>query len=162
MEDLERHDSLLVRKIENGTVIDHIRAWKSDLVIKVLRLDRFRNGESAASVAILQNVESERLGRKDIIKLEGLYIDKNDADIICLVQPTATINYIRNWKAEKYAPRVPERIEGRIRCPELQCISNARREPIVTRFRTLRKDEFLQCEYCDSLLSFDRIPDFVK
>ncbi len=162
MEELDGHKGLLVRKIENGTVIDHIAAWNSELIIKLLRLEKLRNEEHGASVAILQNVASERLGRKDIIKLEGVYIDENTADITCLVEPAATINYIRSWKATKYVPRVPDRIEGRIKCPELQCITNAKREPVTTRFRTSKSNGLLQCEYCDSLLKFERIPEFVK
>lgn len=162
MEGAETHDGLLVRKIENGTVIDHIGAWKSDLVVKVLRLDRARADGQMMSVAILQNVASGRVGRKDIIKLDGLFIDEGEADIICLVQPAVTVNYIRGWKATKYAPKVPDTIEGRLRCPELQCVSNAKREPVAARFRTLKAERLLQCYYCDSLLGFDKIPDHVR
>jgi aspartate carbamoyltransferase regulatory subunit len=162
MEGLETRDRLLVRRIESGTVVDHISAWKSDLVVKVLKLDRLRVEGQTTSVVILQNVTSGRIGRKDIIKLDGLYIDESEADIICLVQPTATINFIRDWKATKYVPKVPDTIEGKIRCPELQCISNAKREPVTTRFRTLKEERLLQCHYCDSLLEFGKIPDHVR
>ena len=162
MEGSEARDRLLVRKIENGTVIDHIAAWKSDLVVKVLKLDRLKVDGQTTSVVVLQNVASRRIGRKDIVKLDGLYIDESEADIICLVQPTATINYIRDWKTTKYAPKVPDAIEGRIRCPEMQCISNAKREPVTAKFRTLKEDRLLQCHYCDSLFEFGKIPDYVR
>lgn len=162
MEGAGQHDSLLVRKIENGTVIDHVSAWKAELIMKVLKLDKLMTEGSKVSVAILQNVISQRLGRKDVIKLDNLYVDENVADILCLVEPTLTINYIRNWNATKYSPKVPERIEGRIRCPELQCITNAEREPVTTKFITLKRERLLQCHYCDSLLEFDKIPDLVR
>ena len=162
MEGLEAQDSLLVRKIEKGTVIDHIPAWKSDLVVKALRLDRLKQDGSDVSVAILQNVRSKRLGRKDVIKLDSWYVDENAADILCLILPTATINYIRGWMATKYTPKVPDNIEGKIKCPELLCISNGNREPVTTRFRTLKHERMLQCHYCDTLIDFEKSPDYVR
>jgi len=84
-----------VRKIEDGTVIDHIPAWKADLVLRVLRLQRLAKSELDVSVAVLQNVVSGRLGRKDVIKVDRWRIDENEADILCLIFPTATINYIK-------------------------------------------------------------------
>jgi len=155
-------DKLLVRKIERGTVIDHIPAWKSDLVTRVLRLDRLAGTGSNVSVAILQNVASERLGKKDVVKVDRWRVDEGEADILCLIFPSATINYIEDWKVSKYQASVPDTIEGRIKCPELSCISNAPREPLTTRFLTLKKERALQCRYCDTLLDFDRIPDQVK
>lgn len=154
-------DKLLVRKIEQGTVIDHIPAWKSELVLKVLRLDRPGRKNAEVSVAILENVSSRALGRKDVVKVDRWRIGESEADIVCLIFPTVTINYISNWKVSKYPPRVPDKIEGRIKCPELSCISNAAREPLTTRFLTLKEDRLLKCGYCDTLIDFDKIPDFV-
>lgn len=154
-------DKLLVRKIEQGTVIDHIPAWKSELVLRVLRLDRLERGSTDVSVAILENVSSKMLGRKDVVKIDRWRIDEGEADIVCLIFPTITINYINAWKVSKYSPRVPDKIEGRIRCPELSCISNAAREPLTPRFLTLKRDRMLQCGYCDTLIDFDNIPDYV-
>jgi aspartate carbamoyltransferase regulatory subunit len=57
---------------------------------------------------------------------------------------------------------VPEIVVGRLRCPELSCVTNSPREPIVTRFRVLPEYEMLQCEYCDSLLEFEKVPEYVK
>lgn len=162
MEGVERHDSLLVRKIENGTVIDHVTAWRAELILKVLRLDRLMKGGSNISVATLQNVTSTKLGRKDVIKVDNWYLDESVANILCLIEPNATINYIKDWKVEKYTPAVPDSIEGRLRCPELRCITNAEREPVLAKFLTLKRGRTLQCHYCDTLLDFDRIPEFVK
>ena len=157
----ETDDKLLVRKIENGTVIDHIPAWKSELVLRLLRMDRRERLSAGHSVAILENVFSKALGRKDVVKVDNWRIDESEADIVCLIFPTVTVNHISAWKVTKYAPRVPDRIEGRVRCPELSCISNAPREPLTPWFRTLKKDRLLQCGYCDTLVEFDRIPDRV-
>jgi len=157
----EGKDKLLVRKIEKGTVIDHVPAWNSELVLRVLRLDGRGRRKADVSVAILENVSSRVLGRKDVIKVDGWRVDEAEADLVCLIFPSVTINYITSWNVSKYSPRVPDRISGRIRCPELSCISNASREPLTTSFRTLKEDRMLQCAYCDTLIDFDRIPDCV-
>ena len=155
-------DRMLVSKIEEGTVIDHIPDWRADTVSRVLRLDKLARMQADVSVVMLQNVASKHLGRKDIIKIDSWHVDERDADILCLVFPDITVNYIDEGKVAKYAPKVPDAIEGRIRCPELNCISNAEREPVVSRFVTLKKERLLQCQYCDALLGFDRVPEHVR
>lgn len=153
---------MLVRKIEEGTVIDHIPDWKAQTVAKVLRLDKLARMRADVSVAILQNVDSKSLGRKDIVKIDKWQVDEKDADILSLIFPGITVNYVNEWKATKYEPKVPDLIEGRIRCPEVLCISNAEREPVIPKFITLKRDRLLQCYYCDSLLGFDSVPDYVR
>lgn len=155
-------EKMLVRKIEEGTVIDHIPDWKSDTVAKVLRLDKLARMQADVSVAILQNVESKTLERKDVIKIDRWHVDEGDADILSLIFPSITVNYIDDWKVSKYKARVPDTIEGRIRCPELLCISNAEREPVAPKFSTVKKERMLQCRYCDTLLGFDSVPDQVR
>ncbi len=155
-------ERMLVRKIEEGTVIDHIPDWKAETVAKVLRLDRLAKMQAEISVAILQNVNSKSLGRKDIVKIDRWQVDEKDADILTLIFPTITVNYVNDWKVSKYHPKVPDVIEGRIRCPELLCITNAEREPVVPKFLTLKRERMLQCFYCDSLLDFDSVPDHVR
>ena len=159
-----KHDEerMLVSKIERGTVVDHIPDWKADTAARVLGLDRLARTKVDISVAILQNVQSKTLGRKDIIKIDRWHVDEGDADILALVFPGITVNYINEWKVTKYTPRVPEIIEGRIRCPEVLCITNTEREPAVTRFSTNKEDRLLQCLYCDTLLNFDAVPEQVR
>jgi aspartate carbamoyltransferase regulatory subunit len=158
--DLEK--GMLVRKIEEGTVIDHIPNWKSQVVAKVLKLEKFARMKSETSVAILQNVDSKSLGRKDVIKIDRWHVDEKEADILMLIFPGITVNYINEWKVTKYIPRVPDTIEGRVRCPEVNCVSNSAREPVASRFATLKRDRLLQCHYCDTTVEFERIPDLVK
>ena len=162
MAEAREAEKMLVRKIEEGTVVDHIPDWKSMTVARVLRLDKLARMQADVSVAILQNVESDTLGRKDVIKIDKWHVDEGDADILTLIFPEITVNYIDEWKVSKYKARVPDLIEGRIRCPEVLCISNAEREPVVPRFSTIKKDRMLQCGYCDTLLGFDSVPDQVR
>jgi aspartate carbamoyltransferase regulatory subunit len=155
-------DRMLVRKIEQGTVIDHIPDWKAETVAKVLRIERLQRMRPEISVAILQNVESKTLGRKDIIKIDKWHVDERDADILALVFPSITVNYISDSRVTKYTPRVPETIEERIRCPELRCITNTEREPASTKFSTNKRERLLQCLYCDTLVGFDSVPEQVR
>jgi aspartate carbamoyltransferase regulatory subunit len=155
-------DRMLVRRIEQGTVVDHIPDWKAETVAKVLGLDRLARGKSDVSVAILQNVQSKTLGRKDIIKIDRWHVDEGDADILALVFPSITVNYISQSRVTKYQPKVPGTIEGRIGCPEVRCITNAEREPVTTKFSTNKEERLLQCLYCDTLLGFDAVPEQVR
>ena len=152
---------MLVRKIEEGTVVDHIPQWGAETAGKVLRLEKLARMQADVSVAILQNVESKSLGRKDIIKIDRWHVDENDLDILSLVFPSITVNYINEWKVTKYRPSVPEFIEGRLRCPEVLCISNAEREPVTPKFATSDQQKILHCHYCDAILAFDSVPDYV-
>ena len=162
MKEGDTDSRMLVRKIEEGTVIDHIPDWKADVVARVLRLDNLSRLEAEASVAILQNVSSKVLGRKDVIKIDRWHVDEGEADILCLIFPSITINYINDWKVSKYAPQVPDTIEGRIRCPEVTCIANGEREPVTPKFRTVKRDRALQCLYCDTIVDFEEVPELVK
>ena len=162
MSEKREAEKMLVRKIEEGTVIDHIPDWKSGTVAKVLRLEKLARMQADVSVAILQNVESKTLGRKDVIKIDRWHVDEGDADILTLIFPAITVNYIDEWKVSKYKARVPDLIEGRVKCPQLLCVSNAEREPVVAKFSTIKKERLLQCGYCDTLLGFDMMPDQVR
>ena len=161
---VEKQDGerMLVRKIEEGTVVDHIPDWRAQTVSRVLRLDKLARMQADVSVAILQNVESKTLGRKDVIKIDRWHVDEKDADILSLIFPGITVNYIADWKVSKYEPKVPDVIEGRVRCPEVLCITNAEREPVVPKFATAKKDRLLQCLYCDAVLGFDKVPEHVR
>ena len=158
----EKDEGLLVSRLAEGTVIDHIPDWRANTVSRILRLDKLARMQADISVVMLQNVASKQLGRKDIIKVDKWNVDEKDADILCLVFPGITVNYIEDGKVSKYEPKVPDVIEGRLRCPELNCISNTEREPVVTKFNTLKKEKVLQCHYCDALLPFDDVPDHVR
>jgi len=151
-----------VSRIAQGTVIDHIPDWKAETVAKVLGLDKEAMMGADVSVAILQNVKSNQLGRKDIVKVDKWHVDEKDSDILALVFPTVTINYIEGGKVSKYRPKVPDVIEGKLKCPELSCISNGEREPVTTKFVTSKPERLLRCHYCDTLIGFDSVPEHLR
>ena len=99
---------LLVRKIREGTVIDHIPAGRALAVLRILGI----TGREGLRVAVVMNVESRKLGRKDIVKVEGRLLKPHEVDVVALIAPTATINIIRDYKViEKRKVRLPRLIE---------------------------------------------------
>ncbi len=111
---------MLIDSIQNGIVIDHITAGKAMELYQILGLDKL-----ACTVAILKNVTSGKLGRKDIIKIDGEM--ELDWDLIGYVDPSITVNIIRGGELqEKRTLKLPERIRGVLRCKNPRCICTAR------------------------------------
>jgi len=137
---------LIVSKIENGTVIDHIPAGRALAVLRVLGI----TGKEGVRVALVMNVESGKLGRKDIVKIEGRELTPEEVNIISAVAPTATINIIRNFEVvKKFKVSPPEVIKGRFRCKNPTCITNAPREPVEPTFYLVKREPPLfVCAYC--------------
>lgn len=137
---------LLVSKIENGTVIDHIPAGRALTVLRILRI----TGKEGLRVALVMNVESTKLGRKDIIKIEGRELSPEEVNVIAAVAPTATINIIRNYQVvNKFKVTPPNIIKGRFKCKNPACITNAPREPLTPTFLLVRREPPLfVCNYC--------------
>jgi len=147
---------LLVRKIENGIVIDHIPAGKAFLVLKLLKLD------PSARVLIALNVDSRHLGKKDLIKIEGTYLTSREIDLIGLVAPSATLNIIEDWKVkEKRLIRPPMKVEGIFRCPNPLCPSNSKYAPAKAIYKVETDDDIqatrLHCGLCGSVLYYGTV-----
>ena len=152
---------LLVSKIENGIVIDHIPAGKAFQVLRLLKVD------PKARTLIAQNVESRSQGAKDLIKIEGSYLTSKEIDLIALVAPSATINIIEDWQVkDKRRILLPEQIEGIFSCPNPLCPTNDEYTPPRTRFDMEADDGVesikLRCTYCDSLLYYGSILDYIN
>ena len=129
--------------IINGIVIDHIPAGRAMTLYQYLKLDQVD-----CSVAILKNVTSEKLGRKDIIKLDE-EIDLN-WDILGYLAPGCTVNIIRDGKsAEKKHPELPEKLVDVIRCKNPRCITTIEQElPNIFKL-TNREKGVYRCIYCE-------------
>ena len=148
-------DSLLVRRIRNGTVIDHIPAGRALMVLRLLGI----KGGEGLRVALVMNAESKKMGRKDIVKIEDRYLSKEETDKLALIAPTATINIIREFKVvEKRKVEPPLRITGILKCPNPTCITRKDNEPITPRFKRISLKPLLyQCEYCGTILDENTI-----
>jgi aspartate carbamoyltransferase regulatory subunit len=133
-----------VEKIAHGTVIDHILPSKAFDVLRVLDLS------SDKSMSILVNSHSKKGGKKDILKLENVELSAEEANLVALVSPHATINIIVEGKVvKKFNTEAPKVVRGILTCSNPNCISN-QNEPITTEF-TLGSDEDHRyvCTYCE-------------
>ncbi|WP_128223724.1 aspartate carbamoyltransferase regulatory subunit [Halobacteriaceae archaeon SHR40] len=138
-------EELRVSKIENGTVIDHIPGSQALNVLAILGID----GTGGETVSIGMNVPSDRLGRKDVVKVEDRELSQSEVDVLSLIAPAATINIIRGFEVvEKHRVERPETVTGVLQCSNKHCIT-AEDEPVDSRFEVL--DDGVRCVYCDSI-----------
>ncbi len=142
---------LSVQKIVEGTVIDHIAAGAGSRVLQILSASYPINGMAA----LIINAPSKQLGRKDIVKIEGVFIDEKTANRIALVAPNATLNIIRGSKAvEKHHVEMPLSLSGVLHCPNPKCITNFERSSTSFVKSCAGK---LRCRHCERLFSPDEL-----
>ncbi len=137
---------LRVSKITEGTVIDHVTGGQALNVLAILGID----GSGGEEVSIGMNVPSERLGRKDVVKVEGRELSQDEVDVLSLIAPAATINIVRDYDVvEKHRVERPSEVMGVLRCPNRNCITT-KDEPVASRFAVL--DDGVRCAYCDTMI----------
>lgn len=144
-----KETKMQVEAIKNGTVIDHIPA---QIGIKVLRLFDMQN--SSQKVTIGLNLPSSALGSKDLLKIENVFINEDQANKLALYAPNATVNQIENYEVvKKLALELPSRINNVFACPNSNCITH--KEPVETSFAVSQKNEAirLKCKYCEKVFS---------
>lgn len=133
-----------IDSIINGIVIDHISAGRGMQLYHLLHLDQLD-----CSVAIIKNVHSQKMGRKDIIKVDAA-IDI-DTDVIGYVDPGATVNVIRDGQlVEKRPITLPEKLVNVIRCKNPRCISTTEQELPQIFLLTDREKGIYRCRYCET------------
>ena len=135
---------MIIGEIRDGIVLDHITAGRGMDIYNILHL-----GELDCTVAMIKNAESEKMGRKDIIKV-GQVLDL-DFDVLGYLDPGITVNIIRNGervKREKLT--LPRHIKGIIRCTNPRCITSSERG-LVHEFKlTDPERRVYRCVYCES------------
>lgn len=133
-----------IDSIKNGIVIDHIAAGKGMQLYDLLGLDKLD-----CSVAIIKNVASKKMGRKDIIKVDA-DIPLN-LDVIGFVDPEATVNIIRDSQlVEKKTIPMPQTVTGVIKCKNPRCITSVEQElPHVFQL-TDKENKVYRCLYCET------------
>lgn len=137
---------LSVSAIENGTVIDHIPAQNLFKVISILGLEKIDN-----LITFGTNMESQRLGRKAIIKVANKFFERDEINRIALVAPHAKLNIIRDYNVvEKQVVEVPDSITGIVKCVNPKCITNV--EAVKAKFNVVDKQTVaLKCHYCEKI-----------
>lgn len=136
-----------IEPIQNGVVIDHIEAGRAMQLYKLLNL-----GSLDASVALIKNVPSKKMGKKDIIKIDA-DIDL-DFDVIGFVDPSATVVIIRNGElVEKRSIALPEKLTNVIFCKNPRCITSVEQEiDHIFKLSDPEKKEY-RCIYCETKYS---------
>ncbi|GIU16350.1 aspartate carbamoyltransferase regulatory subunit [Shewanella glacialipiscicola] len=150
-------ETQLVEAIKNGSVIDHIPA---NVGIKVLKL--FKMHKTNQRVTIGLNLPSSALGAKDLIKIENVFINTDQANQLALYAPNATVNQIENYEVvKKLTLSLPEKINSIFKCPNSNCITH--NEPVDSSFTIIAKKEdvFLKCKYCEKVFSREIVTERV-
>ena len=136
---------LNVGKIEEGFVLDHIKAGKSLSIYHHLQLDKLD-----CTVAIIKNARSNKMGKKDILKVE-CDINTLNLDVLAFIDHNITVNIIKDNKiVEKKTLKLPKKITNVIQCKNPRCITTA--EPQLDAIFLLSDPErhVYRCAYCDT------------
>ena len=130
--------------IVNGIVIDHITAGKAMEIMKFLKLETLE-----CPVAIIKNVSSKLMGKKDIIKVDADIT--LDFDALGYIDPGATVNIIKDGKlVEKKKLNLPEKITNVIKCKNPRCITTTEQELQHIFKLTDKENRVYRCMYCEA------------
>ena len=133
-----------IDSIQNGVVLDHIKAGKSMEIYKYLHLDQLD-----CSVAIIKNVRSGRMEKKDIIKIDSPM--ELDLDALAYIDSDITVNIIRDGKmVEKKRLELPEKLVNVIHCKNPRCITMAEGQLDAIFLLSDRAHHIYRCAYCDT------------
>ena len=133
-----------IDSIHNGVVLDHIQAGKSMDVYKYLHLD-----ELDCSVAIIKNVRSGRMGKKDIIKIDSPM--EVDLDVLGYIDSNITVNIIRDGvRVEKKHLELPQKLVNIIHCKNPRCITTAESQLDSIFFLSNAETHTYRCAYCET------------
>ena len=139
---------LKIGRIEEGFVLDHIQAGKSLSIYEHLGLDKLD-----CTVAIIKNARSEKLGKKDILKVE-CPIDMLDLDILAFIDHNITVNVIKDGEiVDKRDLVLPKQIKNVIKCKNPRCITSIEQELPHIFFLADEAKEVYRCKYCEEKYS---------
>ena len=149
-----QESELIVRRIKEGTVIDHIDEGKGLLVLNALKID----GNDGSLITLALNVPSGKFKKKDIIKVENKFLRDDDTSKLAIIAPKATVNIIKDYKlAEKRRVSLPNEIDKIFRCSNPECITNSS-EHIESVMDVVDKDKLiLKCRYCSRILDVNKL-----
>ena len=137
---------LNISGIHEGFGLDHIKAGMSRSIYHNLKLDKLD-----CTVAIIKNAKSNKMGKKDIIKVE-CPIDALDLDILGFIDHNITVNIIKGDKiVEKKELHLPKQVKNVIRCKNPRCITSIEQELDQIFLLTDEKEETYRCKYCEEM-----------
>ena len=135
---------LNVGKLNEGVVLDHIVAGKSMELYKYLKLDKMD-----CCVAIIKNAHSNKMGKKDIIKVE-CPIDQIDLNVLGYIDHNITVNIIQDGEiVSKKELSLPKKLVNIIRCKNPRCITSIEQGIDHIFFLADEEKEIYRCQYCE-------------
>lgn len=135
---------MIIGSIKNGMVIDHITTGRSTELYDLLGLEK-----AECEVALIKNARSVKMGRKDIIKINGEF--PVDVNVIAYVDPHATINIIKDGVlVEKKALQTPQRLVNVVKCQNPRCITSTEQELDHVFVLTEPENGVYRCIYCEA------------
>ncbi len=135
---------LNIGQIEEGFVLDHIEAGKSLSIYHHLKLDK-----QDCTVAIIKNAKSNKMGKKDILKVE-CDINMLDLDVLAFIDHNITVNVIKDGKiVDKRDLTLPKEIKNIIKCKNPRCITSIEQELPHIFVLADEKKEVYRCKYCE-------------
>ena len=138
---------MIIGQIKDGIVLDHITAGRGMEIYNVLGLDKLD-----CTVAIVKNADSEKMGKKDIIKIATKL--ELDLDVLGYIDPGITVNYIENGeRAKREKISLPLTVTDIIKCKNPRCITSCEQE-LKHEFRLVNAEkQTYRCIYCDNEVS---------
>ena len=135
---------LNVGKLTEGFVLDHIQAGRCMEIYQYLGLDKLD-----CCVAIIKNAKSKKMGKKDIIKIDG-GLDLVDLDILGFIDHNITVNIIKNGEiVEKKELTLPKKVTNVIKCKNPRCITSIEQELDQVFYLTDEEKQVYRCKYCE-------------
>ena len=136
-----------IDSIHNGVVLDHIQAGKSMEIYKYLHLD-----ELDCSVAIIKNVRSGRMGKKDIIKIDSPM--ELDLDVLGYIDANITVNIIRDGvRVDKKHLELPKKLVNILHCKNPRCITTAEDQLDAIFLLSDAETHTYRCAYCETAIN---------
>lgn len=150
---------MIVDRIENGIVIDHMDPGKSLIVMDLLNLAGHDFLNSNRVIAVAMNVRSSEKGKKDVLKISDFDLSATLKERLGLLIPEATLNIIKDFEViEKIPFELPETIIG-LNCPSDTCITNLREDVekkfVVQQMQQMKQQVTLRCKFCDQSFNIE-------
>jgi len=150
---------LLIPKIENGIVIDHIPAGEGT---KILRLISREKALQSTIITLGINYKSQRLGKKDLIKLQISELPPRFIRNLSLLCPGVTVKLIKDFSVDrKIVLETPELVEGILKCPNPNCITNHERHSSTCFHLVETEARRFKCNYCERCFAFEEFEPFL-
>ncbi|NOQ55269.1 MAG: aspartate carbamoyltransferase regulatory subunit [Nanohaloarchaea archaeon] len=150
----EQRQELIITKLKDGTVIDHIPQGKSLDILNALGILK----KTKDTIAVIMCVDSKKIGKKDLLKLNNFELEHMSAGKIAVIAPGSTIAIVKDYRVvSKCKAAIPDVLVSSLRCINSNCISNTK-EDITSRFKVVSKEPLkVRCHYCERTFSDDGI-----